>query len=133
MPDDILLNKSQIIRRCLARVTEEYANESANLEQPTRQDSIIINLQRACESAIDLAMHLVAQRNLGLPQTSRDAFTFLEKAGILTEQTAQQMRAMVGFRNIAVHNYQELQLVVLQKIVEEHLIDFETFLLECHK
>lgn len=78
-------------------------------------------------------MHLVAQRTLGLPQTSRDAFTFLEKAGILTEQTARRMRAMVGFRNIALHNYQELQLVVLKKIVEEHLNDFETFLHQCAK
>jgi uncharacterized protein YutE (UPF0331/DUF86 family) len=133
MPDDTLLNKTQIILRCLARVREEYAHTPANLEQPTRQDSIILNLQRACESAIDLAMHRVAQRNLGLPQTSRDAFTLLEKAGLLTAATARQMRSMVGFRNIAIHNYQEVQIEVLKQIIEHHLIDFETFLHECNQ
>lgn len=53
MPDDILLNKTQIIHRCIARVREEYASDPANLENQTKQDSIVINIQRACEAAID--------------------------------------------------------------------------------
>jgi len=131
MPDDILLNKGQIIRRCLARVLEEYGGNPANLTNPTKQDSIVINIQRACEAAIDLAMHFVAQRNLGIPQTSRDAFTLLQTAGFLTEGTSKQMRAMVGFRNIAVHNYQNLEIQVLQAIILQHLSDFDRFLEEC--
>ena len=131
MPDDILLNKGQIIRRCIARVHEEYLGDPANLENPTKQDSIVINIQRACEAAIDLTMHFVAQRNLGVPQTSRDAFTLLERAAILTPDTARRMRAMVGFRNIAVHNYQDLSLEVLKQVIEQHLSDFELFLEEC--
>ena len=133
MPDDILLNKGQIIRRCIARVHQEYLGGPANLENPTKQDSIVINIQRASEAAIDLTMHFVAQRNLGVPETSRDAFTLLERAAILTPATAKQMRAMVGFRNIAVHNYQDLSLDVLRQIVEQHLTDFELFLEECTK
>jgi uncharacterized protein YutE (UPF0331/DUF86 family) len=131
MPDDILLNKGQIIRRCLARVREEYGDNPANLVNPTKQDSIVINIQRACEAAIDLAMHFVAQQNLGIPQTSREAFTLLQTAGILTEGTSKQMRAMVGFRNIAVHNYQTLEIEVLQAIIQQHLGDFDRFLEEC--
>jgi uncharacterized protein YutE (UPF0331/DUF86 family) len=42
------------------------------------QHSIVVNIQRACEAAIDLVMHFVAERNLGVPQTSRDAFVLLE-------------------------------------------------------
>ena len=84
MPDDILLNKSAIIRRCLARVREEYAGQPVHLENLTRQDAVVLNLQRACKAAIDLAMHAIARRNLGVPQTSRDAFALLESAQILT-------------------------------------------------
>ena len=131
MPDDILLNKGQIIRRCITRVHEEYLGDPANLENPTKQDSIVINIQRACEAAIDLAMHLVARRSLGIPQTSRDAFDLLEKAALLSPETARHMRAMVGFRNIAVHNYQDLNLEVLRQVIELHLSDFELFLKEC--
>ncbi len=78
MPDDILLNKRAIIQRCMARVREEYGGQPLNLENVTRQDAIVLNLQRACEASIDLAMHAVARRNLGVPQTSREAFALLK-------------------------------------------------------
>ena len=130
MPDDLLLNKGVIIRRCMARVREEYGDDPARLANPTRQDSMVLNVQRACEAAIDLAMHQVARRRLGVPQTSREAFVLLERAGILTPETGRRMRAMVGFRNVAVHAYQELQLPMLRSVIEEHLADFETFLRE---
>jgi uncharacterized protein YutE (UPF0331/DUF86 family) len=131
MPDDILLNKGQIIKRCIARVREEYAGNPFNLRDLTKQDSIVINVLRACEAAIDLAMHLVAERNLGAPQASREAFSLLETAEILTPDTARLMRAMVGFRNIAIHNYQALELSVIQAIIDRHLSDFDRFLNEC--
>lgn len=76
-------------------------------------------------------MHFIAQRNLGAPQSSRDAFKLLETAKILAPDTARQMRAMVGFRNIAIHEYQQIDLLILQRIVENHLTDFEQFLTEC--
>jgi uncharacterized protein YutE (UPF0331/DUF86 family) len=81
-------------------------------------------LQRACEASIDLAMHLVSEQKLGLPQSNREAFTLLEKAGIITSALSHKMKAMVGFRNIAVHDYQEMNLMILQRIVEIHLQDF---------
>src|SRR5690606_5251310 len=75
MADDVVLNKAAIIERCVARVREEYADDPRNLtDNITRQDSIILNLQRACEAAIDLAMHVVRRRRLGVPQETRDAF-----------------------------------------------------------
>jgi uncharacterized protein YutE (UPF0331/DUF86 family) len=131
MPDDVLLNKSQIIRRCVARVQEEYGGDPNSLENITKQDSIALNLQRACEAAIDIAMHIVAQRNIGIPQTSRDSFTLLESTGVLTADVARKMRAMVGFRNTAIHEYQKLDTRILRAIVDLHLQDFEEFLRQC--
>ncbi|MBL5779720.1 hypothetical protein B5V88_06355 [Heyndrickxia sporothermodurans] len=34
---------------------------------------------------------------------------------------------MVGFRNIALHDYQEIRIVILQKIIDNHLVDFMQF------
>ena len=124
MKNDVILNKISIIERCVHRIREEYADQPANLNNFTKQDSIILNLQRACEASIDLAMHIVAEKKLGLPQNSRDAFTFLEKEEVISSPLSQKMKAMVGFRNIAVHDYQEVNLVILQKILEDHLVDF---------
>lgn len=127
MKSDVILNKVSIIERSLKRINDEYAKDPANLENFTKQDSIILNLQRACEASIDLGMHCVAEKKLGLPQSSRDAFTFLENEGIITPSLSISMKAMVGFRNVAVHDYQELSLVILQKIMDNHLGDFRKF------
>jgi uncharacterized protein YutE (UPF0331/DUF86 family) len=127
MKNDVILNKISVIERCIKRIHEEYENKPKNLENYTKQDSIILNLQRACEASIDLAMHIVAQKKLGLPQNSRDALSLLEQHGIITSFLSQKMKAMVGFRNIAVYDYQDINLTILQKILDHHLIDFTEF------
>ena len=68
MADEVVLNKAATIERCLQRVLNEYAGDKQNLvENQTKQDAIMLNLQRACEVAIDLAMYVVSQRKLGVP------------------------------------------------------------------
>lgn len=128
--DDISINKAAIIRRCLSRVHEEYRDDPARLNDFTIQDSIILNLLRACEASIDLAMHRIAAERLGIPQTSRDAFDILATRGLITNSTASVMKNMVGFRNIAVHDYQRIQLEILQAILTSHLGDFSIYLKE---
>jgi uncharacterized protein YutE (UPF0331/DUF86 family) len=124
MTDDVVRNKALSIERCLTRVREEFRADPSRLEDQTVEDAIVLNLQRACESAIDLAMHVVASERLGVPQESREAFTLLEKAGLIDQATANAMRRMVGFRNIAVHEYQEISRPILNSILENNLEDF---------
>lgn len=127
MNNDVILNKISVIERCIKRINEEYDNNPKNLQNYTKQDSIILNIQRACEASIDIAMHIVAEKKLGIPQTSRDAFELLYKNHIITESVMKKMKAMVGFRNIAVHDYQEINLQIVQMIVEKHLDDFREY------
>jgi uncharacterized protein YutE (UPF0331/DUF86 family) len=128
MASDVLLNKVAIVERCLARVEAEYRGHEEELETNfTRQDSIILNLQRACEAAIDGAMHLVRIRKLGVPQETREAFSMLCEAGIVTQRLRDRLQAMVGFRNIAVHDYRKLNLAVVRSILETRLADFREF------
>jgi uncharacterized protein YutE (UPF0331/DUF86 family) len=127
MKNDVVLNKISVIERCKKRVLDVYDQKPENLKDYTKQDSIILNIQRACEACIDLAMHIVAQERLGLPQTSRDAFDILESSSIIDEEIAKRLKAMVGFRNIAVHDYQTINLTILEQIVEKHLEDFTDF------
>ncbi|MGH7183161.1 MAG: type VII toxin-antitoxin system HepT family RNase toxin [Nitrospiraceae bacterium] len=128
MADDVVLNKAASIERCLQRILEEYAGNKQNLmANQTKQDAIVLNLQRACETSIDLAMYVISQRRLGIPQDSRDAFTLLQTAGILPAELATHMQRMVGFRNVAVHEYTRLNLDVVQAIITKQLDDFRTF------
>ena len=128
MTDDVILNKAATIERCLQRVLNEYAGDKQNLvANQTKQDAIILNLQRACESAIDLAMYVVSQRKLGVPQDSRDAFALLQTSGIIPADLATRMQHMVGFRNVAVHEYTRLNLDVVHAIITQQLDDFRAF------
>ena len=128
MADDVVLNKAASIEHCLQRVLEEYAGDKQNLvANQTKQDAIVLTLQRACETSIDLAMYVSSQRRLGIPQDSRDAFTLLQTAGILPAELATRMQRMVGFRNVAVHEYTRLNLDVVQAIITKQLDDFRTF------
>lgn len=127
MVDDIVINKAEVIERCIKRVKEVYGGDSANLQENTKQDSIILNIQRACEAAIDLAMHVVAEERLGIPQSSREVFDLLLKRGIIERALAERLKAMVGFRNIAVHDYQKLNLDIVRNIIEKNLEDLKSF------
>jgi len=127
---DVILNKCAVIERCVKRVIEEYDDGPISLQNITKQDSIMLNLLRACEAAIDLAMHIVAEQALGVPQSSRDSIEMLSKHGTISPRTAQAMKNMIGFRNIAVHDYQTVNLEIVQAIVERHLVDFHSYTAE---
>ena len=101
MADDVVLNKAARIERCLARISEEYGGKREHLyDNQTKQDAIVLNLLRACETTIDLAMYVVRHKGLGLPQESRDAFGLLDKAKLLPAELAGRLQRMVGFRNV---------------------------------
>ena len=123
MADDVLLNKAAMIERAVARAREEYAASADFARDWTRQDAAILNVQRACEAALDMGQYLVRREKLGLPQSSRDVFALLADAGWIGQDLAKAMKNMVGFRNIAVHRYQELSLPVVIAVITRHLDD----------
>jgi uncharacterized protein YutE (UPF0331/DUF86 family) len=128
MTDDVLINKAATIERCVARAREEYAQDPDGFSSSfTRQDAAILNIQRACEAALDMGLHIIRRERLGLAQSARDTFTLLAQANWITEPVAEKMKRMVGFRNIAVHDYQALQLPITLNILTQHLDDFLAF------
>ncbi|MBO0589072.1 DUF86 domain-containing protein [Sporosarcina sp. E16_8] len=127
MVNDVILNKISVIERCIARIKDVYAEDANNLTDFTKQDSVVLNIQRACEACIDLAMHISAANKFGVPQKSREAFELLHANHVITEESAANMKAMVGFRNIAVHDYQTINTNILNEIIKNHLGDFTSF------
>lgn len=125
MVDDVLINKAATIERCVRRAREEYAADPDGFAGNfTRQDAAILNIQRACEAALDMGQHLIRRERLGIPQSARDVFALLARGGWIAEPLADQLKRMVGFRNIAVHDYASLQLPITIRIIEAHLDEF---------
>lgn len=128
MVDDVLINKAASIERCIARVRQEYDKGADTFATDlTRQDAAILNIQRACEAALDMGHHLIRRERLGVPQSSRDVFELLSRGGWLDTALVPSMKNMIGFRNIAVHEYQTLQLPITVAIITRHLGDFVAF------
>ncbi|WP_257254121.1 MULTISPECIES: DUF86 domain-containing protein [unclassified Endozoicomonas] len=132
--DDVILNKYSIIQRCLGRIEEEYVGHEDELTTNfTRQDSIILNIQRASQAATDLANRVIRLKQLGIPQGSRDSFSLLSDHGYVSVKLADSMMKMIGFRNIAFHEYQKLNIDILKAVIVKHVQEIKLFAEETMK
>jgi uncharacterized protein YutE (UPF0331/DUF86 family) len=128
MPDkDIVLAKAAAIQRCLKRISDVTGLDPRSLDDQNVQDIFVLNLQRAIQSAVDLSTHIIAADGLGLSDTIRGNFELLEKANIIGGDLSRRMQSMVGFKNIAIHDYQALDTGILKSILSKHLRDLEEF------
>lgn len=128
MPDrDVILAKVSTIQKCLKRIKETTSLNPESLDNIDKQDIFVLNLQRAVEAVIDIAAHIVASKDLGLSATIRDNFILLREAGIIDDSLSKRMQAMVGFRNIAIHDYRAIDIDILKSILSGHLKDLEEF------
>jgi uncharacterized protein YutE (UPF0331/DUF86 family) len=116
--DNISLNKAAIIERCIRRMQYEY-NADSTLKNPTHLDALILNIERACQAAIDMAMLRVAKEHLGMPQSSSESFKLLQQAGQLDSVLASRLAGMTGFRNIAIHQYQDIDPDIIHWIMAD--------------
>jgi uncharacterized protein YutE (UPF0331/DUF86 family) len=124
---DVVLAKVATIDRCLNRIAEVQRPRSGALTSVDVEDIMVLNLTRAAQATIDLATHVVTTEAYGLPDSVGAAFGLLAKQGVIADSLADRMRKMVGFRNVAVHDYQTLNPDVLHSIVEHHLEDLRAF------
>lgn len=127
MSDDVVLAKAQTIERCIARAREELAASADFSNDITRQDAATLNVQRACEAGVDVAFRLVRLRGLGAPANAREAFEVLAGAGLIDGDLALALKRMVGFRNVAVHRYTDLQTAILESVIRTGLDDLADF------
>lgn len=120
--------KIATLARCVERARNEYAQAGQAFTQDfTRQDAAILNVTRACEAAIDLANMLVRAKRLGVPGEAREGFALLERDGLLRADLSSRLQRMIGFRNIAVHQYQDLDMRIVESVIRNNLDDLLEF------
>ncbi len=125
MIDDVILNKKESVERCVSQIRRYYAQSSSFPfeEDHLKQDAIAINLQRGVEQCLDLANHVARLMKLGIPKKSADVFDMIAAAGIIDVELCGKLKAMIGFRNVLVHEYQKLEIAVLKDVIEHRLDD----------
>lgn len=124
----VAARKIATIVRCVERAREEYAKAGSTFRTDyTRQDAALLNVTRACEAAIDLSNALVRERRLGIPAEARQSFALLEQARLIPSDLSLRLQRMIGFRNVAVHQYQDLDLGIAETVIREGLEDLLVF------
>jgi len=106
---------------------EVYEGNPENSTNVTKQDSIILNIQRACEASIDLAMFVVSKRKLGVPNSGHTAFQLLQEAKLMNTYLSESLIHIIRFLATAVHDYPTLDFDILETILEQHIDDFKSF------
>jgi len=126
--NDVVINKIQSIQRAVRRAREEYKVDPGGFASNyTRQDAALLNVVRACETAIDLANHIIRVRKLGIPVSSADTFELLKAERIIDSRMAERMKKMVGFRNTVVHQYTKVDLSIVEAVIVTELDELLAF------
>ncbi len=124
---EVIMSKLESIEKCIKRIEQKTNEKEFDLEDYDYQDIIVMNIQRACQQAIDVAMFICAEKGLGFPKDSADAFAKLLEGKIISQEIFNRMKSMVGFRNVAIHEYQNINYEIVKAILDKHLEDFGNY------
>ncbi|WMJ09073.1 DUF86 domain-containing protein [Nitrosomonas sp. sh817] len=128
MDQVIIAEKLESLRRCMQRIEDKTPEDAGSLIRDIDlQDILVINLTRAVQISIDIGSHIISTTNQTLPQTMGDIFTKLHELGAISQETNERLRKAVGFRNIAVHNYEAINWEIVYAICRNSLQDFRQF------
>ncbi|HYM24634.1 MAG TPA: DUF86 domain-containing protein [Vicinamibacterales bacterium] len=123
---DLIAKRLARIETCVAEL--KRLAKPAEIASDLRQERFVEHtLQLAIQAAVDVASHIVSDERLGEPRTNRELFDLIERAGWLDAALAATLRNMVGFRNVLVHEYDDVDLAVVRDVVEHRLNDLLQF------
>lgn len=128
MDQVILTRKLESLRLCIRRVEEKTPVDVEHLVQdPDIQDILVLNITRAVQLCVDIGSHVISESDEPAPSTMGDVFSTLETLGSITSISCQAMQKAVGFRNVAVHNYDIINWEIVFAICQKSLVDFRQF------
>lgn len=128
MDELIILTKIESLNRCLTRIKSQFPLDPEILKNDLdKQDIVVLNLERAIQVCVDIAAKIIADTAQPAPMTMAEGFSLLMTEKIISVETCQRMQKAVGFRNIAVHEYNLINWEIVFAIVSNHLDDFRCY------
>jgi len=128
MNKPVVKNKIESLRKCLLRVEQKCPpTVDELLSDLDAQDVLVLNLSRAVQLCVDVSLHLLSERDVDVPDTMGQAFVELASIGVIDKELSEKMRKSVGFRNIAIHSYEEINWAIVFSIATQRLVDFKAF------
>lgn len=128
MDRELINQKLESLRRALQRISDKCPETAEILANDfDAQDIVSLNLTRAVQLSVDIGSHLISCSDYPPPTTMGQVFEILSSTGIISVELAERMKNSVGFRNLAVHNYEAINWAIVFAIATQHLDDFKQF------
>jgi len=96
-------------------------------ENHTLRGAVERYLQLALECTLDIGEMIISKEGFRKPESYREVIEILGEEGILPKKFAERFAPSMGFRNILVHRYAEVDLDELYQHLKNDLEDFNTF------
>lgn len=129
MDKDVIRNKLTSLIRCTKRIEGRKPATPEALEGDLdAQDIIVLNLERAVQLCVDIGLHVLAANKAEAPVTMSEVFTRMHELHLIPGETADNLSKAVGFRNIAVHQYRNIDWAIVFSILKENTADFSAFI-----
>ena len=126
---DLILAKAGLAEKYINRAFQKSEIEqSVFIKNIDVQDIVIFNLQKAIQSCVDMAAHIISDENLGMPGSSNEMFYLLEENGYFDSDLTEKMVKAIGFRNLIVHEYEKLDMQQVFKVAREDVHDLQEYL-----
>ncbi|MBO4704251.1 MAG: DUF86 domain-containing protein [Spirochaetaceae bacterium] len=128
MDKEVLQTKLEALIHCVQRIKSQEITSVDELESNIdKQEIIILNLQRAVQICVDIGNHILLDYETPTPSTMSETFKYLADNKLISSKNAEELSHAVGFRNIAVHQYENLDCKIIYAIITSHLDDFKNF------
>ena len=128
MDKEVLQTKLEALIHCVQRIKSQEITSVDELESNIdKQEIIILNLQRAVQICVDIGNHILLDYETPTPSTMSETFKYLADNKLISSKNAEELSRAVGFRNIVVHQYENLDCKIIYAIITSHLDDFKNF------
>ena len=124
---DVVLAKFSAIERCIHRI-EQFADRLINPQDFDAADIVALNLERAIQSVIDSCNIIAADMNYPLPNSYKKTADILCENHWISPEMAATIKQMIGFRNIVVHEYKEIDRQILARAATQGVRDLYEFM-----
>jgi uncharacterized protein YutE (UPF0331/DUF86 family) len=122
MSEETAAQKITSLQRCVSQARAALSTAGVDFKtNQLLQDAAVLNIIRACETALDLANMLIRKKRLGIPSESRESFGSLVREQLLERRLGDQLQKMVGFRNLAMHRYRALDIDIVAAVIQKNL------------
>lgn len=124
----LITNKLESLMRCVRRIEAKRPNSKETLFQDFDiQDILVLNIERAVQLCVDICIHWTSSLGRPAPQSMAAAVIEAAEAKLIPSPLAERLARSVGFRNVAVHQYEKIDWAIVYAIAWDHLDDFRLF------